>query len=380
MPTRDEVAPFLAEIAANFDDDTPRLIFADWLEEQGDPWAELIRVQCALARLFPADSERKELETRERELIAAHHDRWLRLLFDDGFENLRFRRGLIDVTLNAARFIADGARLFERSPMVAGVWLHEVAPVAGRLSRSERLRHLHTLNLSANLPAQQVLRAIVSDHLSQLAELSLCSVRVQPGDLEVLSRSPLLENLQSLNLSSQRVSLSSDPLADTDSAIFAGVSPPPRLRELKLATCGIHEETLTSFIDGGWLDRLTTLSLGYNHCRDAGLSLLVNRPAAVTLRSLSMPFNGVGVEGFAAVCRSPHLGSLEALNLRGNDLDDESALLFAESQRLPKLRCLDLRPDYQSNPRPIRGRRQNVRLSSRSREALRDRFGGRVLF
>lgn len=43
---------FLADILANPDDDTPRLIYADWLEEDGpNHRAELIRVQCELAKL-----------------------------------------------------------------------------------------------------------------------------------------------------------------------------------------------------------------------------------------------------------------------------------------------------------------------------------------
>jgi uncharacterized protein (TIGR02996 family) len=43
---------FLADICANPDDDTPRLVFADWLTERDGPGdserAEFIRVQCAL--------------------------------------------------------------------------------------------------------------------------------------------------------------------------------------------------------------------------------------------------------------------------------------------------------------------------------------------
>lgn len=43
-------ADFLAAVIANPDDDSPRLIFADWLSENGqDEWAELVRVQCELA-------------------------------------------------------------------------------------------------------------------------------------------------------------------------------------------------------------------------------------------------------------------------------------------------------------------------------------------
>jgi uncharacterized protein (TIGR02996 family) len=39
---------FLERIQANPDDDLPRLIYADWLEDQGDPRAELLRRFVAL--------------------------------------------------------------------------------------------------------------------------------------------------------------------------------------------------------------------------------------------------------------------------------------------------------------------------------------------
>lgn len=86
---------FLAEIRERPDDDFPRLQFADWLEENGEPErAEFIRVQCELAkrirvdlparepRLQPladvaadvladhADPEGAALRARERELLA----------------------------------------------------------------------------------------------------------------------------------------------------------------------------------------------------------------------------------------------------------------------------------------------------------------------
>ena len=43
---------FLTDIRAAPDDDVPRLVYADWLEEKGEPTrAELIRVQCELSNL-----------------------------------------------------------------------------------------------------------------------------------------------------------------------------------------------------------------------------------------------------------------------------------------------------------------------------------------
>ena len=54
---------FLDAIREAPDDDTPRLIFADWLDEHGDgDRAAFIRTQVRLALLVPDDPERLDLE------------------------------------------------------------------------------------------------------------------------------------------------------------------------------------------------------------------------------------------------------------------------------------------------------------------------------
>jgi uncharacterized protein (TIGR02996 family) len=68
---------FLAGIIESPDDDAPRLIYADWLEEHGrEERAEFIRVLCELARLGEDDPRRGELGARERELLARHEQTW----------------------------------------------------------------------------------------------------------------------------------------------------------------------------------------------------------------------------------------------------------------------------------------------------------------
>ncbi len=61
--------PFLRAIFANPDDDLPRLVFADWLDEHGDQdWAELIRIQCELTHTLTSLARLKYLSAREAEL------------------------------------------------------------------------------------------------------------------------------------------------------------------------------------------------------------------------------------------------------------------------------------------------------------------------
>ena len=69
---------FLDDIVANIDDDTPRLVFADWLMENGqDERAEFIRVQVERARLPSWDAAQVRLRLREQELLNQHGESWL---------------------------------------------------------------------------------------------------------------------------------------------------------------------------------------------------------------------------------------------------------------------------------------------------------------
>ena len=63
----------LAAVIATPDDDLVRLVYADFVAENGDQdRGELIRVQCALARLPESDCDAAEFRHRERVLLARH--------------------------------------------------------------------------------------------------------------------------------------------------------------------------------------------------------------------------------------------------------------------------------------------------------------------
>src|SRR5262249_20860748 len=106
MPTEEA---FIQAIIADPDDDAPRLIYADWLDEQGEcERAEFIRVQVALARMDEDDERRPELEVQERELLTAHDegeggDR--PFSFDS---SMVYARGLPDLlNVSVERFLAE---------------------------------------------------------------------------------------------------------------------------------------------------------------------------------------------------------------------------------------------------------------------------------
>src|SRR4051812_30955169 len=110
-------AAFLGAILEAPDDDVPRLIYADWLEERGDPRAEFIRAQCTLAQL-PADDERRpDLEACEARLLAGHGKGWAGPIRQRA-RAWTFRRGFVEgIKIRADAFLAHAADLFAAAPI-----------------------------------------------------------------------------------------------------------------------------------------------------------------------------------------------------------------------------------------------------------------------
>ena len=69
---------FLQAIIESPDDDSLRLIYADWLDDHGQAErAEFIRVQLGLGQLPVADPRRAGLVLRRQELLAGHQEDWV---------------------------------------------------------------------------------------------------------------------------------------------------------------------------------------------------------------------------------------------------------------------------------------------------------------
>src|SRR4051812_24390716 len=107
----DEQQAIIREIVARPDDDLPRLIYADWLEERGDPQGEFIRIQCALAQGGRSPEETRELRERELELLKAYRAEWVARI-SAGIDWHQISRGLVeDVVVDCDTFFRDGGSL-----------------------------------------------------------------------------------------------------------------------------------------------------------------------------------------------------------------------------------------------------------------------------
>ncbi len=123
----------LSVILAQPDEDVPRLVYADWLDENGTApdraRAEFVRVQIALAGVGPTEMvpwNKPVVEQRgcEKRLLAAHGANWLAPLRAPGgplqseATHGQFRRGFVEVVwMPAAWFTVRAEVLFARVPV-----------------------------------------------------------------------------------------------------------------------------------------------------------------------------------------------------------------------------------------------------------------------
>src|SRR5262249_3928589 len=103
--TRDEA--FLQAILEDPEDDTPRLVYADWLEENGQPErGEFIRIQIELEPMAEDDPRRPDLQKRGQGLLNAHGRAWLEEVTAWGRKYALFRRGFVhEVRCTALQFL-----------------------------------------------------------------------------------------------------------------------------------------------------------------------------------------------------------------------------------------------------------------------------------
>jgi len=281
-------------ILAAPDDDGPRLVYADWLTEQGDPRGEFIQVQCTLGRTIGGGGSGQatrptakgasveEMKERESALLARYEKLWVAEA--PSLKSWQWRRGFV------AAGVADPLAFVRALPLLARTPLEAVQLKGVRASQVETI---------AAAGAHPTLRAV---DLSQA--LSTAAIGVLAA--------PLFAGVRSLDLHGNN---------------FAAVD-----AARALARAGA----------GAGLRALTRLRLGGTRLGDAGLDALAAAPFFARLTRLDLRGNGaLGVVGAEAVARAE---ALEELDLVGVALERGAAEALA-AQAAPSLRTVALSRD-----------------------------------
>ena len=197
---------FLQAILHAPDDDAPRLLFADWLDEYGDAdRAEFIRIQVALAGRSPGLAP--GLWSRQKDLLVRHDERWSAPV-RGAASSWSYERGFIEeVGAEVGAFLDGSEDLFRQSPVRRARlhWEHRPLIIAShipRLADCNGLRRLSRLDLSGNFLGSDGLEALlVAAPLIRLTSLSLRECQIGDRGARALAQSPLLARLTTLDLS-----------------------------------------------------------------------------------------------------------------------------------------------------------------------------------
>ncbi|QJW99786.1 TIGR02996 domain-containing protein [Frigoriglobus tundricola] len=291
----------------NPDDDTPRLVFADWLQEHGEEdRAEFIRVQIELVR----KAENPSLKERQGALLGAHRAEWespfrqfeVANSFRQFVFGVHFRRGFawaISVNDEEQRFVDNAAALFQHAPI-------------------ERVNLFHKSQHADLIRCPEPL---------QLNELLIDRQGFETKELAALLRSKYLTNIKHLDL------IADDDNGHLDCAgleLLGRAKTLPALRHLDLSYnyCGwMFSEERQNWIKrltkGPLIGQLETLKLRSTDVTDECAQILARCKRARSLRQIDLSGNSIGEDGLRAIATSRALSALATLDLRENDYDAE---------------------------------------------------------
>jgi uncharacterized protein (TIGR02996 family) len=329
-------AGLLQAILAAPDDDTPRLILADWYEDNGDPArAELIRLQvqravreggwlrryihaidpdCAIAG-FVREACRNEdslpivtePDSHETQLLAANRERWLAGLPID----LRFDRGLPErLETTAWEYLRHAEALARLTPVLSveltccAPWQREDLEELGYEDEEEA-----EVDISRQFAQCQLLESWV--------ELDFVGC---PGGamLDGILASPHLKNVRRIVATNN----------ESGGAVVAVARDHfSRLRWLDLydsdsASGEPGDEEFIDIVTCAPLSNLEYLNFGMNEVGDEGLAALASSPTMSRLRSLGLGSNSIGRAGWEALAKSRTVDNLRHLDLSSSRLDD----------------------------------------------------------
>jgi uncharacterized protein (TIGR02996 family) len=377
----------VAAIRANPDDDTPRLVCADWFEEQGGESnatrAEFIRTQVKRAWLEPGDPRQSELEARELRLLRRHAADWCGSHFL--FKKVRFRRGFIEyVHLHLQHFLHHRRQILDLEPIrdvsLTG-WMRARDDLVRRVAACEEWNEIETLRLHNQgphkWPRSNVVILIESPHLTRLKSLRLPSLELDAEARRRIERAPLLARLTELSL----------PLLNT---YLSNPGPGPWLSEggrdvawANLQTLRINDgylrpELITRLSEMPFWNRLRSLAvpLPYHQANDVlvrlrdrlppsleELRLVANhspvqvpdaesffeRLSGVPLRALVLQWVPLTASALGRLLSAESRCELRALTLNGCRLTEQHAYVLANAPRMEQLESVHLH-DYPSIP------------------------------
>jgi uncharacterized protein (TIGR02996 family) len=336
---------FLQAIRETPDDDAPRLIYADWLEEQGGASrtarSDFIRIQCRLDELPDDDPARDRLEDEAADLLAEYEAEWTQPLHGIA-EDWRFLRGFIErIRIRGENLFTHAERLFDFAPLRS---LHLQIPRndVPHLAACPQLHWVSSLDFSrCQLNDRALQQLLTSPNLDRLNALNLDSNDINTPGIRALIRSPLLARLLRLDLSRNRA------FGDTAARLLAHEAPADNLEVLRLCRTNFTMSGLYDLLGSSRLPSLRHLHVSGVHSGGYPLasqsSLLSNVRLMTQLRSLDLSERDRAVTWLLSILNSAYAPiDLRDLCLRNTSAESSDVEHLAQSSALANLTVLDL--------------------------------------
>jgi uncharacterized protein (TIGR02996 family) len=292
----------LAAILAHPDEDTPRLAFADWLDENGEdpPRAEFIRLQIGLpARIDAGDPDWPAARRRIAQLRDAHEARWAGAIAPQVVATRgRYDRGFL-TSISASSHYAPDAWLD-----LVGVALAEHPIEALQQFDTSGTDRARLLDAMAGWPQAGNVRELFFSG----------SPRMVTADLTRLAENPHLRRFTRLIVATEVEAaglLALTPLAD-------------RLTDLEVTTSGEAPDdwcaALGRLLAATTVGRLRVLT-HYHH--ETWLQYALDAVSGSRVSDLAFWFGSEEAADLTAFARWPHTRRLEALDLGWHEFTPE---------------------------------------------------------
>jgi uncharacterized protein (TIGR02996 family) len=335
----DDRRALMAAIAANADEDTPRLALADWLDEHGTASdrarAAFIRLQVEAAKLPPSDEKRAKFDAEAEALHKQHSVKWFApfgpfaplvpKVFSSGSESTRTRRGLLEYLMTHT----DGFLLKAHQPLIpealaaVGVELLHFCSSTKKIETFAASPAFKCVSGFSYHEADDTALGLfgASEQMAHLSEIQLDEVKVTDAGLEAFARDSRTTKLRRFGCT------------------VAGT--------LKTLKGKYTAAGLLAVLESKRFPRLCELDLGTEQPAKFDWAALLASLSLKKLRKLTLG----GKAPFAALVACPHFTAPESLTVYNAFVTDADVEALLASKALKKLTALKFHGANWGRPR-----------------------------
>jgi uncharacterized protein (TIGR02996 family) len=305
----------LRAIEASPEEDTPRLAYADWLDEHGTSDADrgraaFIRLQCARAR---PDGDLDPTQ-KEASLRAKYEKVWVNQFPGQIFEPT-FRRGFLDPVWTGGFNVVRHWEAYLAVAPLHHVRLFKTPVMTDQIAACPAMKCVRRLDLTSNVVRNAHIAALIaSPHLVKLTVLDARHNHIGVAGCQAMAEAelPALRTLILLN----------NPIKDKGLAALFGAKWTTRLARLDVSRCGLTERGLQE-LAAAPLPGLEALQL--NHEQIVAMNPRAGFNAAMTERFI------------VRLAANPSLTGLRYLGFFPGHLTDTAARAILDSPSLKNL-------------------------------------------